>query len=1240
MFYIAYLKYIAVSALFIIGLYTSACAQDPGYIFKHLTTADGLINNRVTDLFLDRKGYLWIGTQAGLQRYDGTRFKNYVADIRDTAALYSDRISVVFEDSKERLWVGADHGGPYILNRRTSAFYSYNLHTTKEAQIFAVKQITEDKQGNIWLGGQDGYYKLNDKTNRFELYSATLGIAKNVLTGGITVDDDNNLWLATAEGVKLYNQHERKLYDHADNPGNNPLLNIKKAVSGVYKNGNELWVSFSREVYHYNLATKELKEFAFYKSDLKSLAPELQKERIGGITILTDGMVVVSLPEKGFAVFNKEKNEFYTTAIDNSKSFTFHSNPNDAEKIRVIQDREKNILVSTPMGINIFNPERKFFTEHKRVVEKGALFPLVPVSDFLQLPDGTVYISYYNAGGGIVKTDSELHFKKHYLYKENGKEQSLENQAWQIFKDDKNSIWAPNQMNTVLKLDLNNEHIHIDKDPLLRGPVNAIRQDGKDIWIAHWYKGLVKINMEEHSRKEFSRFLYADPKSLTRAHSLLPDKDQIWVGTFLNGIQLFDKKQEKFVEGYIADIHNNKAISNNCVLDIIRYSKDTLVLATEMGINIFDTRAKTFTAITTKQGLPNNIVLSVMKDDEGNIWAACGSGGFCKLNMHNMSVISYGINEGITDDVFNSRFFRLQNNTYLIGTSSGFLSFDPATFKPAPLSSNVQITGIQVLKKEICIDSLPALNKPLILSYKQNTIRISFSSFDYLESGSVKFFYKMEGVDHDWVEADKSNEAVYHQLNNGDYIFTVKCANKDGIFCDEVTQFKIIIKPPFFKTWWFITLCAVSFLFVITLLVKRRERNIKSAEAEKLKMQRLNAEQYKSKLELEQIINYFSSSLVDKNSVDDVLWDVAKNLIGHLGFVDCMIYLWNEDKTKMVQKAGFGPKDSEEQIRIQPFDVLPGQGVVGYVIATKSAVVIDDTSVDPRYRPDDMVRLSEITVPLLYNNELIGVIDSEHHEKEFFTQQHLQILTTIATLMSNKIKSIETEETLHRKNIEMYSMDEQLSKARLEALRSQMNPHFIFNSLNAIQECILTNKVDAAYKYLSKFSKLQRMVLNNSEKELIPLSSEIEMLELYLTLESLRFSKSFTYEIDKDSVIDEDEIMIPSMITQPFAENAIWHGLRNKEGEKKLYIGYKEQDGFILITIHDNGIGRAEAGKIKNQKLGNTQFASKATILMQQRLNILSLQFNASIKQEVIDDKDEDGNSTGTTIIISFPANL
>ena len=278
---------------------------------------------------------------------------------------------------------------------------------------------------------------------------------------------------------------------------------------------------------------------------------------------------------------------------------------------------------------------------------------------------------------------------------------------------------------------------------------------------------------------------------------------------------------------------------------------------------------------------------------------------------------------------------------------------------------------------------------------------------------------------------------------------------------------------------------------------------------------------------------------------------------------------------EMVQKAGFGPKGSAEEIYKQPFDVLPGQGVVGYVIQTKEAVLIPDTSKDSRYRTDEMRRLSELTVPVIYNNELIGVIDSEHHEKSFFTRQHLQILNTIATLVADKIKSIEAEQSLQHARIEMYSINEQLSKARLEALRSQMNPHFIFNCINSIDALIQSNDKYNATVYLNKFAKLIRGILDSSKQNTVSLANDLDTLKLYIELEQFRHEDKFTAEIKADDELLQDDYKVPPLIIQPFVENAILHGLRYRNDHcGRLLISVARQGNYLQYLVEDNGVGR------------------------------------------------------------------
>ncbi|RYF87348.1 MAG: hypothetical protein EON98_00770 [Chitinophagaceae bacterium] len=215
------------------------------------------------------------------------------------------------------------------------------------------------------------------------------------------------------------------------------------------------------------------------------------------------------------------------------------------------------------------------------------------------------------------------------------------------------------------------------------------------------------------------------------------------------------------------------------------------------------------------------------------------------------------------------------------------------------------------------------------------------------------------------------------------------------------------------------------------------------------------------------------------------------------------------------------------------------------------------------------------------------------------------------------------------------ALQQQMTELEAKALRAQMNPHFIFNSLNAIQELVVTRDVDAAYDYLSKFSKLLRHVLNHSEKSLIPLVDELNMLTLYLELESLRFRRSFHYQVHVAEDIDTELVLIPPLLLQPFIENALWHGLMLKEGEKQVQISISQQNKTLTCEITDNGIGRKKASEIKSQKLGTSHFESMGLKLSQHRIELLSS--NGKEGHVKIEDLYENDRAAGTRVKIMLP---
>ncbi len=236
-------------------------------------------------------------------------------------------------------------------------------------------------------------------------------------------------------------------------------------------------------------------------------------------------------------------------------------------------------------------------------------------------------------------------------------------------------------------------------------------------------------------------------------------------------------------------------------------------------------------------------------------------------------------------------------------------------------------------------------------------------------------------------------------------------------------------------------------------------------------------------------------------------------------------------------------------------------------------------------------------------------------------------------------EKLTTEQAARESERLLAEVNQELTNQQLTALRAQMNPHFIFNALNSIQKYIMTGNVDEANSYLSKFSKLQRMILSYCDENFITLDKEINMLQLYLELEQLRLTDDFTFSIEVDDDIDPEEIQIPPMMLQPFAENAIWHGLVPKEGLKKLTIRFFMPTQDVLrCIVEDNGIGRAAAGKNKAEKLKDSTInKSKGLSLVYNRLAILERKYEREFSVAIRDKVDSNQLALGTVVELTIP---
>jgi len=509
-----------------------------------------------------------------------------------------------------------------------------------------------------------------------------------------------------------------------------------------------------------------------------------------------------------------------------------------------------------------------------------------------------------------------------------------------------------------------------------------------------------------------------------------------------------------------------------------------------------------------------------------------------------------------------------------------------------------------------------------VLSATESSIVFYFEKSSAADSSNRFIQYQLEGVDEDWTRVAVPFAVKYQGLHPGSAVFKLQTGNDGERWTETGINLTLAVEAPFWKTWWLRLVVIFVVLSLVWYVINFYKQKQKQKEEE---------------LETELVISYFASQINKHYHTGELLWDVAKNCISKLHFEDCVIYQLDDKRNVLVQKAAYGPKNPVDFTIDAPIEIKPGEGIVGTVAQTGKAEIIANTSLDKRYIVDDRRRFSEITVPVIIDGKVVGVIDSEHQRKNFFNSRHLKILTTIATLCASQIQLVQMEEEKEKTAIELLHNKQKALESRLQSLRLQMNPHFLFNALNSVQQMILANEEMVATRYLSRFSKLLRAILVHSDKETITLKEELDILNLYVELESIRFKDAFQYSIQYDDSIDVDEVKIPTLLIQPFVENAIWHGLMHKESDRNLLVQFIEKGEWLQCIVEDNGIGRKKAQEIKGTALNGSRHQSKGIAVSTERLKAMKSSNGEHGDISFTDLYNDDGTAAGTRIEINFP---
>ena len=769
--------------------------EDPlKYNIVHYTLKDGLSSNTIYGIYQDKIGYMWFGTTAGLNRFDGYEFRNYNYDPTDSLSLTSGYVWSILEDRYNNFWV-ATSNGLNLFNRYKDTFAHF-FHNSLDSQSLSssyIRIMFEDHLGNLWLGTEaNGLNLLQRETMTFIRYLP----GKSVLS---LCEVQNEMWVGTRTGLYKWDPNSDKFIRPVlaqKFPELNILqicsmvANVKTIWLGTWKKGyfivdlnkaqiiamslggasnglfhdqqtSETWASIRRELYRHPAADSVRERIEFHINNgaslFRSQVLRITKDNAGSMWICTDG--------DGIYQLNKLQSGFKTLLVSNIKDgFGYKVEP-------VFCDKNDFWFGTRSQGI--YRISKDYKTIRRQPFEPVAKRYYLPITSFCLRKNGEIWLGADGHGGLF-----------HYL------------RQFDIFE----SFFNESEIANTLSSDA----------------VNALIEDKAGrLWIGRNTHGL---DLFDDDTKTFINFKHEPDRKNSLSSNRISaiaeaDSGKLWVATLGGGLNLFNPNDNSAVHfKYIPGIKN--CLSENRIYSLHVSNDSILWIGTSVGgLNKFNTVSRTFKHFLMKDGLPSNQIFSIISDNNGDIWIATAK-GLSRLNSESEKIRTYDNNDGIINMEFFG-FSRSQDGKLFIGHMNGFTTIIPDSLEDNPFIPPIVLTKFHILNLSTKLDTVISEKKHVVLTHNQNEFSFEFAALNFIASQKNKYRYKMDGFDQDWIESGTRRFVSYTNLAPGDYTFRVLGSNNDEVWNETGTSLKITILPP----WWKTNLAYSIYIIVILILV-------------------------------------------------------------------------------------------------------------------------------------------------------------------------------------------------------------------------------------------------------------------------------------------------------------------------------------------------------------------------------------------------------------------------------------
>lgn len=813
--------------------------QQPQLQFKQLTPDDGLSSSSITCMIQDRKGYMWIGTFDGLNRYDGYSFEVYKNNPSDSSSLPQNIISALFEDRHGTIFIGTAAGlSRYDWNRDKFFNYMYEKSSPLNGLNFAISDITSDSLDNLWLSTNFGLVYFDRIYNTYRNYSHNpedkFSISSNKVECTF-IENNHKVWVTTRCGLNLFNPNSGNftpINNCRDSNSDISNLYFQKIISD--KIGN-IWFGsyeglFCLEKNQRTASDKSL-ELIRYTHDIND-PNSLSHNRILSLFVDDRNNLWIGTENGGLNRYDRENRSFHTFRSDpyNPKSL-------NNESIKdILQDRSGNLWVGTfAGGINIATPNSAAILLYTNLPGAPESLSHNVVTGFLEDHNGKIWVG--TDGGGLNQFIRKTGKFKAYNVENSGLSSNV---ILSIIEDSRQRIWMGTWAGGLNFFDsetgIFKTYTTLNSD-IFENDIYAVAEgNDNDLWLGGLSSGLIHFEIEKN---KFTSYTQANSNIRNQMITVIrkDHKGNLLIGT-PSGLSMLKMKTDSFIN-YSQNVPGPEQLNNSNIMEIC-IQNDTMVWVGTQGLYLLNPESGTFKRYFKKDDrLYNSSVKGLLIENDSTLWVATNQ-GICRFNYNNDTYKLFTKSDGLQSDESNFRsIIQLRDGSILAGGTKGFNQIFPDKITENKHIPNILFTDFQIFNKDVPIgieDSpltrhISEIDK-LVLSYSQTVLTFYFAAMDFTMPEKNQYAYKMEGFDTRWHEVANKREATYTNLDPGNYVFRVLGSNNDGIWNKIGTSLKITIRPPWWQTILFrviIVILTISLIFGfyyyrITQLKNQKER--------------------------------------------------------------------------------------------------------------------------------------------------------------------------------------------------------------------------------------------------------------------------------------------------------------------------------------------------------------------------------------------------------------------------------